>query len=412
MSTSRTILQILVPLAILGGGAALSAYIANKAPKPATAAPPDTRPRVRLVPVGRSEVHFVVRSQGNVEPLRTAELSAEVAGRIVATSPQLRAGGTFAAGDELLQLDRSDFELAIVQQEAAVARAELRLAQEKAEAEAAERAWRDLEGDKPADPLVRRAPQIRDAEAELASARALLQKRKLDLQRARVVAPFAGRVQNVVADLGQTVQPGQRLATLFDTSAVEVRLPLPLDDAAFVDLPLAGELAPNGGPEVVLSASYGDRTHTWRGHIVRVGGEVDRRTRQLLAIARVEPAAAAPTAERPPLLVGMFVTAEITGRTLPDTLVVPRSALQGDDTVWVATVDGTGADLTGADHTGAAAQPTLHRRRVEVLRTEQDRVLLRSGVEVGDQVCVTALDNATDGMRVRVVDAQGNEQVR
>jgi RND family efflux transporter MFP subunit len=359
------------------------------------------------MPVGRSEVHFVVRSQGNVEPLRTAELSAEVAGRIVATSPQLRAGGTFAAGDELLQLDRSDFELAIVQQEAAVARAELRLAQEKAEAEAAERAWRELEGDKPADPLVRRAPQIRDAEAELASARALLQKRKLDLQRARVVAPFAGRVQNVVADLGQTVQPGQRLATLFDTSAVEVRLPLPLDDAAFVDLPLAGELAPNGGPEVVLSASYGDRTHTWHGHIVRVGGEVDRRTRQLLAIARVEPAAAAPTAERPPLLVGMFVTAEITGRTLPDTLVVPRSALQGDDTVWVATVEGTGADLTGA-----AAQQTLHRRRVEVLRTEQDRVLLRSGVEVGDQVCVTALDSATDGMRVRVVDAQGNEQVR
>ena len=402
MSTSRTILQILVPLAILGGGAALSFYIANKAPKPVTAAPPDTRPRVRLAPVARSEVRFVVRSQGNVEALRTAELSAEVAGRIVATSPQLRAGGTFAAGDELLQLDRSDFELAIVQQEAAVARAELRLAQEKAEAEAAERAWRELEGERPADPLVRRAPQIRDAEAELAAAQALLQKRKLDLRRARVVAPFAGRVQNVVADLGQTVQPGQRLATLFDTSAVEVRLPLPLDDAAFVDLPLAGELAANGGPEVVLSANYGDRTHSWRGRIVRVGGEVDRRTRQLLAIARVEPAEAVPTAERPPLLVGMFVTAEITGRTLPDALVVPRSALHGGDAVWVATVEGT----------GAAAQQTLHRRRVEVLRTEQDRVLLRSGVEVGDQVCVTGLDSATDGMRVRVLDAQGNEQVR
>lgn len=48
MSTSRTILQILVPLAILGGGAALSVYIADKAPKPATAAALDTRPRVRL----------------------------------------------------------------------------------------------------------------------------------------------------------------------------------------------------------------------------------------------------------------------------------------------------------------------------------------------------------------------------
>lgn len=402
MSTSRTILQILVPLAILGGGAALSVYIANKAPKPATAAALDTRPRVRLAPVTRADVELVVRSQGNVEALRTAELSAEVAGRIVATSPQLRAGGTFAAGDELLQLDRSDFELAIVQQEAAVARAELRLLQEKAEAEAAERAWRELEGERPADPLVRRAPQIRDAEAELAAARALLQKRKLDLQRTRVVAPFAGRVQSVAADLGQTVQPGQRLATLFDTSAIEVRLPLPLEDAAFVDLPLAGADPANGGPEVVLTAEYGDRTHAWRGRIVRVGGEVDRRTRQLQAVARIEPADAAPTNERPPLMVGMFVVATIDGRTVREALVVPRSAMHGEDSVWVATmevVDGK-------------AQRTLHRRRVDVLRVEHDRVLLRDGVAVGDSVCVTALDAATDGMRVRVVDALGNDQER
>jgi len=402
VSTSRTILQILVPLAILGGGAYLANEIASKAKKPSTAAPPDTRPRVRLAPVSQTEVLFVVTSQGNVEPLRTAELSAEVAGRIVATTPQLRAGGTFAAGDELLQLDRSDFELAIVQQEAAGARAELRLAQEKAEAEAAERAWRELEGDKPADPLVRRAPQIRDAEAELAAARAVLQKRKLDLQRTRIVAPFAGRVQSVVADLGQTVQPGQRLATLFYTSDLEVRLPLPLDDAAFVELPLTGELAANGGPEVVLRADFGDRTHTWRGRIVRVGGEVDRRTRQLLAIARVEPTETAPTAERPPLLVGMFVQAEITGRTVADTLVVPRSALQGDDTVWVA----------GFANDDPKGQRILRRRRVEVLRTEQDRVLLRRGVVVSDLVCVSALDNATDGMPIRVVDAQGHEQDR
>lgn len=407
MSTTRTILQILVPLAILGGGVMLAKYVAGKAPKPAAAATVDTRPRVRLGAVTRSEVQFVVRSQGNVEPLRTAELSAEVGGRIVATSPQLRAGGTFAAGDEMLRIDRSDFELAIVQQEAAVARAELRLLQEKAEAAAAERAWRELEGERPADPLVRRAPQIRDAEAELAAAQALLQKRRLDLQRTTVVAPFAGRVQTVVADLGQTVQPGQRLATLFDTSAVEVRLPLPLEDAAFVDLPLDGPASatgtePAGGPTVRLTTTYGDRTHTWQGRIVRIAGEVDRRTRQLQAVARVEQAAAMPadaaTAERPPLLVGMFVVADITGRTVTDALSVPRSAMHGENSVWVAMDEG--------------GRTLLRRRQVDVMRVEHDRVLLRGGVAPGDRVCVTALDSATDGMPVRVVDEQGNESPR
>lgn len=398
MNPTRTILQILVPLAILGGGFALAKFVAGGAKKPATAAVPDTRPRVRLAPVERQEVRLVVTSQGNVEPLRTAELSAEVGGRIVATSARLRAGGTFAVGDELLRLDRSDFELAVVQQEAAVARAELRLAQEQAEAEAALRAWRDLEGDREADPLVRRAPQIRDAQAELAAARALLQKRRLDVERTVVVAPFAGRVQTVVADLGQVVQPGQRLATLFDTSAVEVRLPLPLEDAAFVDLRLDGPLAPERAPEVLLHTVYGDRTHTFRGRIVRVAGEVDRRTRQVLAIARVEQEAE-PPADRPPLLVGMFVTAEITGRSIPDALTVPRSALQGEAVVWVAHTE---------THDGKPVHSLL-RRDVKVLRTERDRVLLRSGVEVGESVCVTALDAATDGMPVRVVDEQGEE---
>ena len=398
MNPLRLTLQILVPIAVLGGGFALSKFLAAQAPRPKAEAAQDTRPRVRVAPVERTTVQLEVTSQGNIDALRTVDLSAEVGGRIVATSPQLRVGGTFAAGDTLLTIDATDFELAIVQQEAAVARAELRLQQERAEAEAAVRAWRELEGERPAEPLAVRGPQIRDAEAELAAARALLQKRRLDQQRTQVKALFAGRVQTLVADLGQTVQPGQRLATLFDTSALEVRLPLPLDDAAFLDLPLRGDAAPGTGPTTALTADFGGRTHRWQARIVRVVGEVDRRTRQLTVVARID-ADDGQGNDRPPLLVGMFVQARITGRQLVDVAAVPRAALHGADAVWVT------ARVAATE--GRPAQTVLQRRVVRVLRAERDRVLIGEGLAAGENVCVTALEAAVEGMPVRVVDQNG-----
>ena len=74
----------------------------------------------------------------------------------------------------LVEIDPTDFRLAITQREAAVARAE-RLAQEQAEAEAALRAWRKL---KAIARLPRSfcAPQINEARASIEAAKAMLRR--------------------------------------------------------------------------------------------------------------------------------------------------------------------------------------------------------------------------------------------
>jgi membrane fusion protein, multidrug efflux system len=379
----RTLLQILLPLVVLIGGALVAKAVAGKQPAPTVVADAVRTPLVRTATVTTTAVRLDVASQGTVEPLRTVDLSSQLAGRIVATSDALRAGGTFAADEVLLTIDPTDFELAIVQREADLARAELRLAQERAEADAALRAWQQIEGERPADALVRREPQIRDAEATVQAARAQLARSRLDLHRTQVKAPFAGRVQSVAADLGQTVQPGQRLAVLFDSAAVEVRLPIPVADAAFVDLPLGPN--PSPGSVVTVQAEFAGSTHTWTGRVVRLESEVDRRTRQLVVVARIDGAAAQGDADKPPLLVGMFVRAVLHGRERADVLVAPLAALRAADTVW--TVDDT---------------DRLRRRPVQVLRREADRVLLTAGVFAGDRVSLSDDDAVTDGMQVRV----------
>jgi RND family efflux transporter MFP subunit len=390
----RVVLQILVPVAVLALAFLLAKAIAAGAVKPVQQPPVVTPPTVRVEVVHPADVRLDVHTQGNVEPLRTVELAAEVSGRIVATSPALRAGGAFAAGEVLIEIDRRDFELAIAQHEAALARAQVRVQIEKAEADAAVRAWKQLEGERAADPLVSRVPQIREADTALAAATAALAQAKLDLERTSVRVPFAGRVQAVAADLGQVVQRGQRLATVFDLSAVEVHLPISLGDAAFVDLPLAS--AVEQGPAVELTADFAGERHTWPARIVRTGSEVDRRTRQLSAIARAEAGRAGNGGadggdDPPPLLAGMFVHARIAGRTFPGALSIPRAALRGEDEVWIV-----------ADGAAPATTPVLQRRRIEVLRAEAERVHVRSGLTAGDRVCVTALEAPTEGMRVLV----------
>ncbi|HEB54198.1 MAG TPA: efflux RND transporter periplasmic adaptor subunit, partial [bacterium] len=230
MNFLRTLLKILLPLTVLAAGVVAAFLLLSNRAQPVVIPPSNAGPLVRALVVTPSTERLDVHARGTVEPLRTVELAAEVSGRIVATHDELRPGGVFTPNDVLVEIDASDYRLMVTQQQAAVARAELRLQQEEAEAAAALRAWRKLEGDKPADPLVLREPQIRDAKMAVAAAKAQLERANNDLLRCRVQLPFAGRVRSVHADIGQTVQRGQRLAVVLDTSAFEVRLPISLDD--------------------------------------------------------------------------------------------------------------------------------------------------------------------------------------
>jgi len=389
MKKLRPYLQILVPLLLLAAGILLMQRILRLAPEPAVLPTSFDSPLVRTTTVAPEDVHFDVNTQGTIEAWRAIDLAAQVGGKVVAVAPGLRAGGFFAAGELLVQIEAADYELAIVQQEGAVARAELRLLQEQAEADAAVRAWQQIEGERPAEPLVRREPQLREAAAALAASQAQLQKARLDLERTRILAPFAGRVQKANVDVGQLVQPGQPLAQIYDTSCAEVRLPLPASEAGFVDLPLhwsdRGETTPR--VPVELTTDFAGRRHRWTGYLVRTEGEIDRRTRQWMVVARIDaPYAQNGSADQPPLAVGAFVQARIHGRLQRGLIGIPRSALRGDDEVW----------LVDAEH-------RLRRTSVEVVRRQADRVWIGQGLKAGDRICITPPTSPTEGMPVRLL---------
>ena len=370
----------LLPLGILAAAAAIVAVLVRTRPAVETAPREIAPPPVRVLAVQPTSVVLRVRSQGSVVPVTEADLVSEVAGNIVWTAGSFEVGGFFDAGDVLLRLDRRDYELAVASARASVAQARVALTREEAEAEVAREEWEDLGEPGEPGPLVLREPQLEEARARVEAAEANRARAELDLSRTAIRAPFAGRLRAKRVDRGEFVNRGVPLATIYSVDAAEVTLPVPDSELAFLELPLGSELG-GAGPRVVLQAEFAGGRHEWEARVVRVGGEIDPATRMVNLIARVrDPYRTA--SGRPPLSVGLFVDAEILGRSVDSVFEVPRGALVGADRLWLVE-DGR-----------------LALSQVGILRSDPDVAIVSGGLEGGDLVSLTVLETAVDGMLV------------
>ena len=375
--------QLLLASAVIAAGCVVAVllYLTRPVLQPQQLERPLVAVRtVQAVPV---DVPLVVRSQGAVEPHTEAELIPEVAGRVVWVSPSLRSGGRFVAGELLLRIDDSDYRSGVGSAEAVRMRAQ-------AEAEFAR-----FESDRMATLLARelasrsqaenalRARRV--AESVLKEAEVALERARLDLARTAISAPFSGRVRSARVDIGQTVSRGDRIATVYATDYVEVRLPIADRQLAFLDPALIRSGIAAGGDAVPVSlhAEFGGQRWNWEGRIVRTEGEIDAASRMVHVVARVENPDAAAQA---PLPVGLFVQAEIRGQTARGVIELPRTALRDGDRVLV---------VDGGDQ--------LRFRPVTLLRADRDTVLVSAGLEAGERVCVSPLQLVVDGMKVAPV---------
>ena len=111
----------------------------------------------------------------------------------------------------LLTIDSRDYELALAQAEATVAQADLRLQMEEKEAAVVRREWQLLNQGKPSG-LQAREPQLAQARAALAAAKAAKEAAQRNVERCKVRAPFDGMVAKAVVRPGQLPRWPCRLA--------------------------------------------------------------------------------------------------------------------------------------------------------------------------------------------------------
>lgn len=373
-----------LPIAVLVVGAIGAFLLLATRPRVEVEPHRERTPRVRVLIVTPRTVKLSVSTHGTVAPRTESQLIPEVSGPVVAVSESLVSGGFFEEGDVLLEIDPSDYETGVTRSRAALVRAESQHQKARKDLERRRGLFeRGAASDAQVDDTVNAE---RLAGAAVTEARSTLEQAERDLARTRVRAPFAGRVRDEQVGVGQFVNRGTSVGTIYATDLVEVRLPIPDRQLALLELPLGrnGEAEGVQRPEVTLHAQFAGGEHTWHGVVQRTEGEIDPKTRMVNVVAQVEsPYERARLEGRPPLAVGLFVRAEIQGREVDGVVVLPRSAVHKRDRVWI--VDAAGR---------------LRERTVQVLTSRKDEVVIAGGLEAGDQVVISPLDSAVEGMVV------------
>jgi len=326
-----------ITLAALVLGIVFIAAIATLKPAPEKAKrPPPPLLMVDVITAAPQHLRPKVLSQGTVAPKREIDLISQVSGKVIAVADDYGNGSFFRSGDQLIQIESDEYQFAVVRAKAQLAKALEQVALEKGRSRQAKREWRDL-GDRTANALFLREPQLAAAEATLESARADLDKANLDLSRTQIVTPFQGRIRQTFVDLGQFVGPGTRIAKIYSTDVVEVRLPLSDRQVSLIDLPVNFEDAATANyPNVTLRSTVGDRHYEWNGKIVRTESSIDIQSRMTYAVAEIQnPFKEDPNSDRPPLSIGMFVEAEIEGRSIANAVPLPKQIIYRGDEILV-----------------------------------------------------------------------------
>jgi len=381
-------LKILLPIALLLTGIGCAWAVIATRPQMAMQTPDTDVPLVTVIQVEPQTLRLNVHSQGMVAPRNEIDLIPEVSGKIIRLHPDFVAGGFFARDDILVSIDPRDYDYAIALARAQIAEAKRQLAMEEAQAEQAHNEWQAL-GEGTASPLAMREPQLAEARAKLKAAEASLLQAQIKRSRCELRAPFTGRLQTKLAGLGQTIQSGEKLAHIYSTDVAEIRLPLPTDQLAYLDLPLGAASRQCGAasrscPKVTLTADFAGVLQTWEGRIVRSEGQLDDTTGVLYAVAEViNPYALKDN--HPPLLAGLFVQAQLQGKELHKLFALPQNAINPSQQALV--IDD---------------ELRLHIRHLEVLRNEPDRILVKGGLNTGDRIVTSGIQVPVEGMKVRV----------
>ncbi|TVQ63375.1 MAG: HlyD family secretion protein [Phycisphaerales bacterium] len=410
----------------------------------------DERPlSVQAIRLEAVEAPRIWSGYGSVRPLRSANVSSQVAARVVHRPEGIEAGVPVRAGDVLLELDTSDFERRVEilsareaslgasldaigvrrvrlseqveasQDELAVAERDLQRVREAADrgaatesdidlvltrARSAQRVTAALQQE-----LEALEPERRRLESELASVVADRRLAEQDLSRTTIVSPIDGVLQEVSADAGELLSPGTSVARVVDLTRVEVPLRVPV---SALD---AGLGAVRPGDAVTLRAD-GPTASTWTGHVLRIAPEASSATRSATVFVEVRQTlregaegGVVAAGDAPLLRPGQFVTAEVVTGSSSLRLIVPRTAVNGDRVML--------ARLGAPDPNGDGEEPVLRAtpHAVRVLHAMERAMpglhptatqwavldpLFEGNPAPGDVVIVSNLDEILPGQRV------------
>ena len=374
----KVLLLSLLVLIIAGG---ISFWLIKTAPRPKVRQRQEQAALVEVSRLQSSDETVIIESSGTVIPARRVDLRPRVSGQVTGINPSFIPGGRLTVGEEILKIDPEDYLLAVKRKEGEVTRAEQEYRKELGRQDIARHEWSLLsDRGKPTDldrDLALRQPQLVQAQSDLSVAGAALSQAELDLERTSVRAPFNSVVIGKDAELGSQISSSTMIGTLVGTDEFWVSLTLPVADLSWFS---AGP-GDKGAKVLLYPTIPGKEGVGWEGRVIKKQADLEEKGRLARIIVSIPRPLGNPNH---PLLLGMYLTAEIRGRTLPGVFSIPRNALRSSDQVWMINPENR-----------------LESRSVEIVWAGRDRVLVRNALATGDRLVVSELAAPVEGMLLK-----------
>ena len=372
----------------------------------------NAKPVVRAIQVQAEPLRRQVEVVGTLAGEREVTLSAEVAGRVVRIHADL--GDRVAENQVLIELDPTEFQLAVERQEAALSEvlAQLgvrgendplpevsqtslprRAAAEAAEAKANYERMKALQAEGVVSQQAHDSAQARYEVTQAAYTATLEQARNLvaraenlraqlliarnSLADTRMRAPFAGTVRERMVEVGQYVREQTALISLATANPLKLRASIPERWFPYVQ--------PGAPVELTVEAYPGE---TFSGSVTRVARAGVAETRSFSFEARVEN-----PGER--LRPGLFARGRLTTSQVDSVIRVPSSVV---------------VSFYGVQKVYAVSDGVIREKVVKLGDQFGDRIEITEGLESGDSIATTNLARLREGISVQVEATEGGNR--
>ena len=377
-------------LAMLGGALAFQAARNHWQTGPKSIVAIEEAVPVTASPVSRRSFANEILAVSTLKARQIGLVSPKVPGKVEAVLVDL--GGRVGAGQTVVRLDRTTFDLAVQQACAAHSGAVAGAAQAQAARERAEKEYRRasnllsekvipqsrFDAAEAGYKVAREA--VAAAEEQCKQAKAGLEIAEENLKDVDIRSPLSGVVVERNVEVGQSVAPGMALLRILDQSSLKAEFELPETDFGRVTV---------GIPVMTAVDSFSEQQ--FPGRVTSINPQVDQQTRTFQVRSEISNPGGR-------LAEGMFARVRLLlGNRIA--LGIPRDALQrlpGSGTVYVFVVDGNKAI----------------KRTIKVGTVEDQYAEVLDGLREGEMVVTTGAGRLRSGVPVRISGAVKGDEPR
>ena len=384
MSKKRT---LVISLLVLMAGAVVTVVIFSTEPKAVRGgATKKTAMLVDVTGVERGTYYPTIVAMGTVTPSQDIILSPRISGEVLDLSESFTPGGFVSKGENLLQIDPSDYRNILEQRKSDLRQAVADLNLEMGRQDVAESDYKLLDEtlSKEQEELILRKPQLNSARSRVESARAAVDQAELNLKRTTIKAPFDAHILTRNVNVGSQVSPGENLARLVGIDNYWVEATVPLSKLRWLTFP--EDEQKKGSKVKIRNRSAWPAEEYRQGYLYKMVGALEDQTRMARVLVSVpDPLAHEKgAADLPALIIGSFVETQIQARPVENVIRLSRDLVRKNETVWVM------------------EDKKLRIRDVQIVFRDSQYAYITEGLSDGDQVVTTNLTTVVDGAGLRV----------